>query len=129
MPLFRRPLVSPTKAYNFIGSEHDWRRLVINSLKYYKEVYLCDSEAIRELYPKEIKVIKSSQTAKRVEFLRRQNTAVFLGERNRRELKNSWNELRYLVLRSNMKDFIEVLRLNLLELNSRTNIQQLRKYK
>ena len=128
MPIFRRPL-SHIKAYNFIGDEHSWRKLIIESINKYQEVYLCDSEAIRELYPKEVKVIKSSQTARRIEFLRREKTIVFLGMNNWKKLRINWSGVSCLVLRCDLKDLKDLLTFHLVEINSRPNISFIRKYK
>lgn len=128
MPLFRRPL-SRIKAYNFIGDEHSWRKLVTQSISKYQDVYLCDSEAMRELYPKEVKVIKSNQTAKRVEFLRRKKTIVFIGKNNWKNLRVNWSGVSCLVLRCNLRDLADVLTFHLIEISSRPNISFIRKYK
>ena len=129
MVMYRRTFLD-FPVYNFIGDEHEWRKLVIESSKRFKQVYLFDYEANRRMYPPEVKVITSVQTMKRLNFVSLGDSAVFIGEMKQKDfIPMNWNRSKYVALRTNLKRLLEISRDNLLEESSRRNIRYLRKYK
>lgn len=119
-----------TNVYHFVGSDHEWRRLVIEHSCDFKNTYLCDSEAIRRLYPKEVKVINSIHTGKRFQFARFRKTAVFIGQQCQTQwLTIDWSGMDYVVLRTKFKDLLALLKIGIVEKSSRKNIDYIRNYK
>lgn len=129
MVMYRRTYLQ-TPVYQFVGSEHDWRRLIIGNANNFKTIYLLDCEANRRMYPPEIKVINSELTIKRVNFVELNNAAIFIGRFQRSEwMSMNWVGASCVVIRTNLKNLLKIIEDNLLERSSKKNSRYLKKYK
>ena len=129
MVMYRRKYLQ-TPVYHFLGSEYDWRRLIIGNANNFKTVYLLDCEANRRMYPPEIKVINSELTIKRVNFVELNKAVIFIGKFQRSKwMSMNWANASCVVIRTELNHFIDVIKDDLLEKSSRRNIRYLRKYK
>ena len=129
MVMYRRTYLL-TPVYHFIGSEYEWRKLIIGNKDNFKTVYLLDCEANRRMYPPEIKVINSELTIKRVNFVNLNKAAIFIGRFQRSEwMSTNWTNASYVVIRTALNNFLDVIRDGLLEKSSRKNNRYLKKYK
>lgn len=127
--LYKRTIL-PIPFYHFIGSEYDWRRLIIGNIKNFEYTYLLDSEVNRRMYPPEVKVINSIQTIKRVQFAELNKSIIFVGELNQRSLLAwEWSRASCIVLKTSLKDLLELITYKIVEKSSKKNISYLRKYK
>ena len=129
MVMYRRTYLQ-TPVYQFVGSEHDWRRLIIGNAHNFKTIYLLDCEANRRMYPPEIKVINSELTIKRVNFVELNNAAIFIGRFQRSEwMSMNWTGANCFVIRTDLKNLLKIIEDNLLERSSKKNSRYLKKYK
>lgn len=129
MVLYKRKYTA-VRVYNFVGDEHEWRKLIIGNSKNFKNVYLCDVEANRRMYPPEVKVINSIKTAQRFQFTRFNKAIAFIGDLDQwKWLTIDWFGMEYVILRTDFKGLMDLLTLNLVEKSSRRNISNIRIYK
>lgn len=129
MVMYRRTYLE-IPVYQFLGSEYDWRRLIIGNTKNFENVYLLDCNANRRMYPPEVKVINSYQTIKRINFVELNKAAIFIGEVDYKKwLSWDWRGSGCVVLKTNLKYLLDVMRDKLVEQSSKKNIKFLRKYK
>jgi hypothetical protein len=129
MVLYRRKYIG-TPVYTFVGSEHVWRKFIIDHIPTSKQIYLLDCEANRRLYPPEIKVITSSQTIKRVNFTNLNKSIIFVGETKQRDfLTMNWNSANKVVLRTSFQNLVRILADGLLEEKSKKTVRFLKRYK
>ena len=117
--------------YKFVGDDYEWRRLIIGNTRYNKNVFLFDSTAPRKLFPPEVKVVTSTQTAKRLQFIQINNSLIFIDLRNFKKWKGiTINPVRCTVIhRITLERLLTFIKEGRLETSSRRNMEAIKVYK
>lgn len=135
MPIYHRTDTNSKPILYFWGDLKSWDNLIVKNCKSAANIYVCDQSASKKFYPKEIKLIRSKDTMKRV--LRGADlgkAAVFINASNFNKAQDFvapayYHRFQYLIIYVGTNEVLYLLRHNSIEKNSRRNIIHLRKYK
>ena len=132
MPIFQTKREYNNEVLYFCGSSKDWDNLIIKNSMLVKETFVCDPNPPK-YYPKNIKVIRSIDTAHR--FLLGfggENSIVFINAERIPNFNNAnnpfWNRMDCLVFKVNIKQLTSLLKSGLLEISCRRSISKVRLY-
>ena len=134
MVLYSTRIAENRRLLYFWGDRLTWDNLIVKNRKAFKNVYVFDPYVNHHYYPKEIKLITSEQTAKRLTNIRLEKSIVFINGNSKdvnNLLGNSWLWCEITILNVELGTIIYGLKkgIKVLEPSSRRNIRYLSKYK